>query len=138
MTDLELALAEVTGRVRHGKVMICEGQGDLSGGDGCGGQGGTGQAICACCFGVGLMTPQLQDVIEAGRQRQATLVAHAESELASLPGRRTNYRIMLERDVVALVALFEAQRHSGSSARFIMDALDRLLRWKSLNPSDPA
>lgn len=67
-----------------------------------------------------------------------TLVEHAESQLAALPGRRTNARIMLERDVVALVALFEAQRHSGSSARFVTDALDQLLRWKPLVPSDPA
>ena len=67
-----------------------------------------------------------------------TLVEHAERELSALPGRRTNDRLMLERDVVALVALFEAQRHSGSSARFVTDALDRLLRWKPLNPPDPA
>lgn len=82
-------------------------------------------------------------LLEQLREAQAvearpTLVDHAESELASLPGRRTNARLMLERDVVALVALFEAQRHSGGSARFVTDALDRLLRWKPLAPSDPA
>lgn len=65
-----------------------------------------------------------------------TLVQHAETQLAALHGRRTNDRIMLERDVVALVALFEAQRHSGSSARFVTDALDRLLRGKPLTPPD--
>lgn len=71
-------------------------------------------------------------------ERQSTLVDHAENELAALPGRKTSARTMLERDVVALVALFEAQRHSGSSARFVTDALDQLLRWKSLDPSDSA
>jgi hypothetical protein len=67
MTDIEKALVEITARVRHSKVMICEGQGDPSGGDGCGGQGGNLEGVCSCCLGVGLMTPQLQTAIEAGR-----------------------------------------------------------------------
>lgn len=92
-----------------------------------------------CTSAAGSSYCLLEQLREAqANERQPTLVDHAESELAALPGRRTNARLMLERDVVALVALFEAQRHSGGSARFVTDALDKLLRWKSLSPPDPA
>lgn len=67
-----------------------------------------------------------------------TLVDHAKRELRALPGVRSEERKMLEADVLALVAVFESQRHSGGSARFVTDALDKLLRWKSLSPTDPA
>lgn len=69
-----------------------------------------------------------------------SLVEFAERELRALPGRRDGERIMLERDVVALVALFDAQRHSGTSARFATSALLRLLRWQRLDAAenDPA
>ncbi len=68
------------------------------------------------------------------------LIEFAERELRALPGRRDSDRIMLERDVVALVALFDAQRHSGASARFAVNALVRLLRWQRLDAAenDPA
>lgn len=68
------------------------------------------------------------------------LIEFAERELRDLPGRRDSDRIMLERDVVALVALFDAQRHSGTSARFVVNALVRLLRWQRLDAAenDPA
>lgn len=67
----------------------------------------------------------------------ASLVEHAEQQLATLCGKHGPERTMLERDVVALVALFEAQRHSGSSARFVADALNNLLRWKPIfDPED--
>lgn len=70
----------------------------------------------------------------------SALIEFAERELRCLPGRRDGERIMLERDVVALVALFDAQRHSGASARFVTDALIRLLRWQKLDAAenDPA
>ena len=64
-----------------------------------------------------------------------SLIKFAERELRARPGRRTSHRIMLDRDVVALVALFDAQRHSGSSARIVADALDKLLRRQPL--TDP-
>lgn len=64
-----------------------------------------------------------------------SLIEHAESELRALPGKRDNARIMLERDVVALVGLFSAQRHSGSSAAFVARALEKLLRWGKLDPA---
>lgn len=67
----------------------------------------------------------------------ASLVEHAEQQLATLCGKHGPERTMLERDVVALVALFEAQRHSGFSARFVTDALNNLLRWKPIfDPED--
>ncbi|GJE75543.1 hypothetical protein [Methylorubrum suomiense] len=70
----------------------------------------------------------------------SNLIEFAERELRALPGRRDSDRIMLERDVVALVGLFDAQRHSGASARFVVSALTRLLRWQTLDAAenDPA
>lgn len=70
----------------------------------------------------------------------SSLIEFAEGELRALPGRRDSDRIMLERDVVALAALFDAQRHSGASARFVVNALVRLLRWQKLDAAenDPA
>lgn len=70
----------------------------------------------------------------------SSLIEFAERELRALPGRRDLERTMLDRDVVALVALFDAQRHSGASARFVTNALIRLLRWQKLGAAenDPA
>ncbi len=66
------------------------------------------------------------------------LIEHAERELRALPGKRDTTRTMLERDIVALVALFDAQRHSGASAAFVTRALEKLLRWKGLDPAHEA
>lgn len=60
------------------------------------------------------------------------LLAHAKRELRQLPGARSYERKMLEADILALVAVFQSQKHSGGSARFVTDCLNRLLRWQSL------
>lgn len=59
MTDL----SEVIGRLRSGKLTICEGS---NGNDGCGGQGYTdgGRTVCADCFGAGVMTPELRSALD--------------------------------------------------------------------------
>ncbi len=54
------------------------------------------------------------------------------ASFAQLPGVRSYERKMLEADVLALVAVFQSQKHSGGSARFVTDCLDRLLRWQPL------
>ncbi|MBB5762187.1 hypothetical protein HNR01_001807 [Methylorubrum rhodesianum] len=70
----------------------------------------------------------------------SALLEFAEKELRAAPGRMDWDRMMLHRDIVALVALFDAQRHSGASARYAVDALVRLLRWQKLDAAenDPA
>jgi hypothetical protein len=67
-----------------------------------------------------------------------SLIEHAERELRALPGKRDAERIMLERDVVALVALFDAQRHSGRTAAFVIAALEKLLPWKCIGEKGKA
>ncbi|MBE7197185.1 MAG: hypothetical protein INR70_05210 [Parafilimonas terrae] len=70
----------------------------------------------------------------------SSLIEFAERELRSLPHCRGWDGMMADRDIIALVALFDAQRHSGASARFVTDALVRLLRWQKLDAAenDPA
>lgn len=70
----------------------------------------------------------------------SALIEFAERELRALPHRRGWDGMMADRDIIALVALFDAQRHSGASARFVTDALVRLLRWQKLDAAenDPA
>lgn len=60
------------------------------------------------------------------------LITHAKRELRQLPGVRSCERKLLEADILALVAVFQSQKHSGGSARFVTDCLNRLLRWQSL------
>lgn len=62
------------------------------------------------------------------------LIAYAKRELRHLPGARSDERKMLNADVLALIAVFQSQKHSGRSARFVTECFDKLVRWQPLLP----
>lgn len=65
MSALTPQQQEIVARLKSGRLMICEGQGDPNS-DGCGGQGYTGvagQEACPHCYGAGVMTPELRALL---------------------------------------------------------------------------
>lgn len=71
----------------------------------------------------------------------SNLVRHAERELrlAGLLDRDSDYNGILGEAVLAIVALFAQQGHSGASAAMVTDIATRLMRFEPLTPltNDP-
>lgn len=58
--------------------------------------------------------------------------ARQELDLAGLTSPASDYDGMIGESVLALVALFASQGHSGMSARLTLDAFDKVARYKTL------
>lgn len=63
------------------------------------------------------------------------LVEHAERELALLSnGEPDDMQKMMNRHLLKMVRLFDAEGHSGFSAGYAINVLERLLRFEPLKP----
>ncbi len=62
------------------------------------------------------------------------LIEYAKSELDRLGKDKDGMQEMMNRDILEIIEKFGEQGHSGFSANYAIQVIERLLRWKPIKP----